>query len=247
MKRIEELCGTKANKRNEISLDCLPRRVEWDEMNCFSLFGGLWPACRQCSAKKEKTKAIHWFQFNKENKTVNEGGSAVGRQSRTINGQAGMTNQAEARQAPTNSIQLFFLPLKREEKWMNLIGFFAHFHCLASSTNQSNILIWFDWFRAGKTNNHSLLSSIDSFMRIKERENGLSFFNQLILLLKEATQSLLSLINQINGWWSWNEVGQPEEKTHNQLPVNWKNEILSLKGRLFIPLHSTPFNQRKEK
>ena len=26
-KRIDELCGTKANKRNEISLDCLPRRA----------------------------------------------------------------------------------------------------------------------------------------------------------------------------------------------------------------------------
>ena len=65
---------------------------------------------------------------------------------------------------------------------------------------------------------------------------------------RQAAVISLSLINEINGWWSWNEVGQPEEKTHNQLPVNSNNSwIVWLKGRLLIPLHSTPFNQRKEK
>ena len=39
-------------------------KAEWNELNCFSLFGGLWPACRQCSAKKEKTKAIQWMEWN---------------------------------------------------------------------------------------------------------------------------------------------------------------------------------------
>ena len=45
------------------------------------------------------------------------GGMTSGKEAKPgmkLNEQA--ANQAEARQAPTNSIQLFFLPLKREEK-----------------------------------------------------------------------------------------------------------------------------------
>ena len=49
-----------------IVFDCGPLQAatQRNELNCFSLFGGLWPACRQCSAKKEKTKAIQWMERN---------------------------------------------------------------------------------------------------------------------------------------------------------------------------------------
>ena len=35
------------------------------------------------------------------------------------------TNELREAASPTNSIQLFFLPLKREEKWMNLMVGYA--------------------------------------------------------------------------------------------------------------------------
>ena len=174
---------------------CLPRNSWTFFPFVFSWIGGLWavapPMAPPRRENKDKKERKEWMKWKRINLWMEAGAINEKKLMKLIDwswcGQAGMTNQAEARQAPTNSIQLFFLPLKREEKWMNLIGFFSlpfRFQLMPSlhpSTIKTFLNCWLDSARERKTNNLSFTSSIHSREWSERRLVFLSLINQFLL------------------------------------------------------------------
>ena len=79
----------------------------------------------------------------------------------------------------------------KDKSWM--VG------CLAPSTNQWNIFIWFGWFRAGERNKQSQSIILHSFMRMKI--DGFGFFLFFAFLLQQQSIKLNQSFNFIDDWW----------------------------------------------